>query len=253
MGDAAVGIVHVAEDDRFRRTRLLTSGGDFAVAHAAILLLRIDLRRVDTLHAVGALLHHAAGADGDVGIAHRFERRRFVVAVVIEVEAAHFVGTVVRAVACPHTAVVGHVVQAFGAVRRRFDRTNRLARRAFAPHARHRLVKDLRIVRLAAEIAIDAQPVPLAPAPPLALAHDGDVVLGLTGHDATVAAGADAGVDDHGPGVRVVGDRWIPRLGILLFRSRRLAHERWIALILLERRGANDSAIAADIAHGDAL
>ena len=41
-----------------------------------------------------------------------------------EVEAAHFVGTVVRAIARTHAPVVDHVVQAFGGVLRRADRAN---------------------------------------------------------------------------------------------------------------------------------
>ncbi len=53
-----------------------------------------------------------------------------------EVEAAHLVGAVVRAVARPHAAVVDHVVQAFVAVDGRRDRAHHLARRVLALHAR---------------------------------------------------------------------------------------------------------------------
>src|SRR5215204_4733679 len=61
---AARFIVQVAEHDRLRRTGLLAGGLDLAIADAAALLFALDLRLVDPLHAVGALLHHAAAADG---------------------------------------------------------------------------------------------------------------------------------------------------------------------------------------------
>src|SRR5207244_8083758 len=185
-GHAAGWIVHIPEHDRLGGAGLRAGGGHFAVAHTlvAAALLGLDLRLVDALHAVGALLHHAAGADGDVGIAHRLEGRRVVVAVMVEVEAPHFVRAVVRAVARADAAVVRHVVEAFGAVRRGLDRTDRLARRVLALHARHRLVHDLRIRRLAAVVAVDAQPVHLALAVHLVFADYGNVVLGLASHDA---------------------------------------------------------------------
>src|SRR6185312_1170001 len=97
--DAAVRIVDVAEDDRVGRARLLARGLDLPVADSAIVLLRLDLRAVDPLHAVRALLHHAAAADRDVGIARELEARRRPVLIEQEVEAADFVRTVVLAVA----------------------------------------------------------------------------------------------------------------------------------------------------------
>ena len=74
LGDLAVGIVQVAEDDRLRRARRLAGGHDFAVADRPVLLLGLDARGVDALHAVRALLHHAAAADRDVGIAQQLQR-----------------------------------------------------------------------------------------------------------------------------------------------------------------------------------
>ena len=76
LGDAAVGIVDVAEDDRLGRAHRLAGRHDFAVANVAIFALRLDARGVDALHAVGALLHDAAAADGDVGVALQLELRR---------------------------------------------------------------------------------------------------------------------------------------------------------------------------------
>src|SRR5581483_678995 len=190
--------------DRLRRTGLRAGRRDFAVAHAAVFLLRRHPRFVDALHAVRALLHDAARTDRDIGIAHRLERRRVVVGVVEEVEAANLVRAVVRAVARADAAVVGHVVQTFAAVRRGANRADRLARRVLALHARHGLVVDLGIRDVAAVVAIDADPVHLALAPHFVLADDRDVVLRLAGDHAAVAAGADRRVDDHAPGVALV-------------------------------------------------
>src|SRR5262245_13200968 len=75
LRDAALGIVDVAEHDRVGRTRLLTRGLDLAVPDLAILFFRFDLRGVDPLHAVGALLHDAAAAHGDVGVSSELEAR----------------------------------------------------------------------------------------------------------------------------------------------------------------------------------
>ena len=58
-----------------RGTGLLAGGHDLAVADRAVLALRASIsRRVDALHAVGALLHHAAAADRHVGVAPELER-----------------------------------------------------------------------------------------------------------------------------------------------------------------------------------
>ena len=233
------------------RAGLLAGGDDFAVADAAALLLGLDLRGVDALHAVRALLHHAARADGDVGVAHRLERRRVVVGVVEEVEAADLVRAVVRAVARADAAVVRHVVQAVVAVRGGLDRADRLARRVLALHARHRLVEDFRVVDVAAVVAVDAQPVHLALAHHFFLADDGDVVLRLAGDHAAVAAGADARVDDHRPGVLVaVVPRRVHRLVVVPATSL-----PWcgscanfgFCLIALERGRADDAALADDL------
>src|SRR5580658_10841797 len=118
FGDAAVGIIDIAEDDRFRGASALAGGDDFAVAHFAVLFFARDFRRVDALHAVGAFFHDAAAAYGDVGIAHSVEAGRGVIRKQQEIEAANFVGAVVRAVARADAAVVNHLVQAFGAVDR---------------------------------------------------------------------------------------------------------------------------------------
>ena len=87
-------------------------------------LFRLDAMLIDALHAVRALFHHAAAAHGDIRIAHHLELRRVPILEQKEVEAPHFVGTVVGAIPRAHAAVVNHVVQAFGAVRGRAHRAN---------------------------------------------------------------------------------------------------------------------------------
>ena len=52
---------------------------------------------------------------------------------------------------------------------------------------------------VAGEVAVDADPVHLAAAQHLLLADHGDVVLGLAGDHAGVAAGAGVEVDGHAP------------------------------------------------------
>src|SRR5258708_352786 len=56
---AALGVVHVSEDDGLGGTGLLARRLDLAVLDLATLVLRVDASLVDALHAVGALLHDA--------------------------------------------------------------------------------------------------------------------------------------------------------------------------------------------------
>src|SRR5262249_22959843 len=166
----------------------------------------------DALHAVGTLLHDAARAHGHVGVVQQFQARRGEVGVLEEVEPPHLVGAVVGAVAGADAAVVDHVVEAVVAVGGRRDRADQLARGVLAMHARHRLevARDgFGLEGVAGVVVVDAQPVHLAAAGDLALADDGDVVLGLAGDDAGAAADAGGQVDGHAPlwpvGVRLAG------------------------------------------------
>ena len=121
------------------------------------------------------------------------------------VEAADLVRAVVRAVARADAAVVRHLVEALGPVRRGVDRADVLARRLFAVHARERLVDGERVfgggvqLRVLDPVAVDAEPVHLAAAPDFELADDRHVVLGHAGDDARVAARARVEVDRHAP------------------------------------------------------
>ena len=164
LRDAALGVVDVAEHDRLRRAGRLAGGHHVAVLHLAALVLGVDAGAADALHAVGALLHDAARAHRDLGVAQHLEGRRLPVLVQQEVEAPHLVGAVVRAVARPHAAVVDHVVQAFVAVHRGRHRADHLAGRVLAVHAENRLVVRLGVLGRALVVAVDADPVHLAAA-----------------------------------------------------------------------------------------
>src|SRR5690349_16826079 len=127
--DATRRIVHIAEVDRLGRTSSLTRSDDLAVAHFAVFQLRLNLRVLNALHAVSALLHHATTTHTHFGIAHQLISRRVPVLIKEEVEPAHLVRAVVGTILRAHAAVVDHVVQSFRAVHGGVNRTNRLARR----------------------------------------------------------------------------------------------------------------------------
>src|ERR1700737_3490113 len=103
--DPARRIIDVAEHNRLRRARSLASRLDLAIVHAAALFFRFDLALVDALHAVRALFHYAAASYRNVGIALQLETGCVPVRVEEKVEAPHLIWAVVRAVACPDTAV----------------------------------------------------------------------------------------------------------------------------------------------------
>src|ERR1041384_3250117 len=105
-------------------------------------------------------------------------------------------------------------------------------------HARHRLVKSLGIIRLAFVIAIDAEPMHLAPARHFGLADDRTSVFRLAGDHAGVAADARAGVDRHAPGVAFVLEAGIERLRRMLLLARKVR----ALTIFLERRRAHEIA-----------
>src|SRR5262245_7494348 len=209
LGDPAVLVGEVAEHDRLGRAGVLAGRRDLAVDEVAALVLGLDLLVLDALHAVRALLHHAAVADRHLGVHHQLAdpvaRLLELLVPVEEVEAADAVRAVVQAVAGADAAVVGHVVQALARVLGRGDRAHLLAGRVLALLAGDRLVDDVGIVGRALEVAVDADPVHLAVAGDLGPADDGDVVLRLAGDHARVAADARAEVDRHAPAVTLVG------------------------------------------------
>ena len=112
---ALAGIVHVTKHDRLCRTRLLAGRLDLTVADGQSLAFGFDFALFDALHAHRTFFHHASTAHGDVRIECQIEQR-VVVRIVEPVEAADFVGTVVRTVPRADTAVVDLLVQSFAAV-----------------------------------------------------------------------------------------------------------------------------------------
>src|SRR5437763_1237130 len=160
--DAARRVVQVAEDYGLGRARLLARGLYLAVSDFVAALLRLDLCELDALDAVGALLHHAARAHTDFGVAHHLVAGRVPVLIEEEVEAPDFVRAVVRAVARADAAVVDHVVRALGAVHGGVDGADAIARRVFAVHTGngHEIVAR-RILDRAAEDRVNSEPVHL--------------------------------------------------------------------------------------------
>src|SRR4029079_11946848 len=180
---AAVRIVDIAEHDCLSRTDRLTRSNNLAVVNFPILELSLNLRVLNALHAVSALLHHTAAADRHFRIAHQLIRRLVPVLIKEEIEPSHFVRAVVRTILRAHTAVVDHVVQTFSAVDGGVDRTHGLARRVLAVHAWHRHELDaLRMSRSEAfEISMEPTPVHLPTANHFMLADYRNVVLRLAG------------------------------------------------------------------------
>ena len=142
FGDVRLWVVEIAELDRLGWTSVLASGRDFVGSDFPVFNLGENLLVGDSLGTVSTLLHHASTADGDFWIHHQvlqltvtgrklvrarvFEQRNGVTVIQV-IEATHLVRTVVAAISSSDTAVVNHVVEAFVAVNRRGNRTNRFA------------------------------------------------------------------------------------------------------------------------------
>ncbi len=204
---------------------------------------------VDALHAVSALFHHTAAAHGHIRIAHHLVLRSFPVLEQQEIEAPHFVRAIVGTVARAHAAVVNHVIQAFAAVHGRTHRADHFAGSVLALLARHRLEVGFGIVAVALVVGVNAQPVHVPAEDGLFLADHGDVVLGLAGDDAIVAAHAGIHVHRHAPGVR------LGRIGVGLVQSqflRRLFFFREVRFlaVLLQTGSPHQRARAGGRLHG---
>src|ERR1039458_7244092 len=245
LGHAAVGVVDIPEDNGFGGAGGLACGLDFAIPHLAALFFRVDLGGIDSLHAVRTLFHDAAAAHGDVGIVQQLEAGRFVIGEQEEIEAAHFVGTVVGAVAGADATVINHVVEALARVTGGLHGADQLAGGVLALHARDGLIIDLGIGDFALVVTVDAQPVHGAAAANLVLADDGDVVFGLTRHHARATARAGSEIDGHAPRVTLV----LP-LGVESETARRVfgagMHRLGILLVVLDIAGAEDVAAGVE-------
>src|SRR4030095_3181743 len=145
LRDAAGCIANIAKLDGRGGTGLLAGSLDVAVTKLAPGELRLDLPPIDPLHAVRALLHHAARTNRDVGVHGELQNIGRVLGEVVEIEVTHLVGTVVRAVAGPDAPVVDHHVETLAVVHGRGHRADLLARGILALHAWNRLEHDLRV------------------------------------------------------------------------------------------------------------
>ena len=198
--DFAGRIVHVAEDDRLSRARLLASGLNVAIDHRLATLPRRDLAFFDALDTHRALLHDAASPHGDVRVEYQTLKRVFPF-VLEPVEAAHFVRTVVRTVSSADAPVIGLFVEPFIAVDGRQHWAHRFARRMVAVVAHHRLMRDAEIVVVARVVSIDPNPVHLTRPAHFVLSDDRHIILRLASDQAGRTACAFIEIDDHAPGV----------------------------------------------------
>src|SRR4029453_10308348 len=190
-GEAARRITAIAEHDGLGGAGLLAGRLDVPLRHRPALLFGRDLGRLHALHTQRALLHHPAGAHHHVGVEHHGAQgavhvvvEAFVLRVLEPVEAPHLVRAVVLAVPGADAAVVDLLVDPVRAVDGGEHRADRLAGRVVAVLAHHGLEHGVGIFRAPAVVAVQADPVHLAPAAHLVLADHGDVVLGLAGHHA---------------------------------------------------------------------
>src|SRR5689334_24514246 len=126
-------------------------------------------------------------------------------------------------------------------MRRGLHRTYEFARRALAVHARHRLEVCVELSTGFTVVTVDAYPVHLASTIDFLLADHRNVVLGLAGYGAGIAADAGIEVDDHPPLVPVmwvVGIQCVFGNLLLLLRGRKAR----IAGELFGRCGPDDLA-----------
>ncbi len=196
MGDGRFGVEDVAEDDGAGGAALGAGGGDLAVLDEAPLVLGVVPGGVNALDAEGALLHHPSRAHRQIGIEHLPCRLRSFVPP--PVEAAHLVGTVVRAVARPHAAVIDLDIEPLGVVIGGVDGAHRLAGGGGAVLAEHR--KELNpaggvVPRL------DTQPRHLTSLHVVFQSGDRNVVFDVAGRGAGPAPVAARQIDGHRPAV----------------------------------------------------
>src|SRR3972149_2749014 len=190
-------VIEITEDQRARWASLDTGRLNLTIARFAPLGLCLDLDPADALDAEGALLHDPARPGGDVRV-ELFGQRPGKLRPE-PIVGAHFVGTGVATEARPDTAVVDLGVQPFRIVVGGKYRADRLAWRlgALLAHQRHEARLDVRVLPL--PVALDNDPVHPAPIGRLLFADDRDVVLGVAGDEACLAAGAAIQIHHHCP------------------------------------------------------
>src|SRR5665213_187115 len=177
FGECAGRVVHVSEHDRVGRASLLARRNNLAIADRTVVLVGLDLYRLDPLYAVRAFLHHAARTHRHVRVAHELQALRVVVREQQEVEPPHLVWAVVRAVSRANATVIDHRVQAFGRMHRGAHRADLFAACVLAVLAGHRLEVRLGSMEVALEVRIDADPLHVAADLHLLAPHHRDIVL----------------------------------------------------------------------------
>ena len=95
FGDFALGIVEIAEDNGAGGASCLTGGNDLAVFNLTLLDSGADIGRFYPLHAIGAFLHDAPRANGDLGISDIIPLVDVRMGVIQEVESTDLIGTVI--------------------------------------------------------------------------------------------------------------------------------------------------------------
>ena len=278
--DLALRIVEIAEDDRSRRTGFLTSGsngpigdrpvlGGGAATGLSPLVLVFDLGLRNALSAHGTFFHDTATANGHfrielhsaeiiraiAGVIARLHREetlllsnRLTTLIVEPVESPDLVRAVVAAVTGSDATVVDHHIETVLVMNGRRDGTDLFTWRVLTVQTADGLGDDLFRVRSGAtlEVSVDADPTHFAATDHLILAHDGNVVLRLTGHDAFRASGASRQVDGQRPtelgaieirllpqreGVSDMGEALVEPGILLIGLERTLANDGWKSLL----------------------
>src|SRR5215471_21255354 len=220
----------------------LAGRGDITIAYFSAFSLGVDFCAADPLDAVAAFLHYAPASDGHLRVPHQFKARGLPIREQQEIEPPHFVWAIVRAIASTHAPVVDHCVDSLGAMGSRRNRANDFAGSILAVHAQDRLEKGAWIGGFSNMVAIDANPMHLAPIHYLLLAYNRDVVFGLASNHTSIATHTCIQVDRHPPLVAV-------RIVIAHIQRRRIERilelalgETGVLLVLLERGMPDDMA-----------
>ena len=205
LRDLAVRVHEVPKRDGLRRTGLLTRRHQLAVLNIAAQFLRLILGVRDAPDAEVALFHHTHIAGGDRGVELLIERRGELV--VEPVEAPHLVRAVVRAVARAHATIVDHRVETFRIVVGRINRADHLATGVATLLTEHRHHPGFKVVPVALDVTLHAQPRHFAANRRALFAHDRKVVLRVAGDHAGRTPVAAVEVNRHAPAIGLVVTR----------------------------------------------
>jgi len=153
----------------------------------------------DPLNTEGALLHHALGAYGDLripGVLKWLVPNR-----IVEVEKSDSVWAIISAIPRADTAVIHLGIESFFGVIGCKHRADWLAGSFLALLAQDRHEPSPDVGELALKIAFHPDPIDRAAPCSLVITGDANVVLGMTGHYASLAPGAEIQVNYHSPSV----------------------------------------------------